>query len=69
MEAIRSSETLVLKRATRRYIPEDGILHSNFREELKLATCVQLKNNFPRKLALNFANKWRSLSRCSSLAD
>jgi hypothetical protein len=27
MEAIRSSETLVLIRATPRHIPEDGILH------------------------------------------
>jgi hypothetical protein len=30
MEAIRSSETSVLKRATRRNIPEDGILRLNF---------------------------------------
>jgi hypothetical protein len=27
MEAVRSSETLLLTTATRRHIPEDGILH------------------------------------------
>jgi hypothetical protein len=27
MEAIRSSETLIITRTTRRNIPEDGILH------------------------------------------
>jgi hypothetical protein len=35
MEAIRSSETPVLTRATWRNIPVDGILHSNRREILK----------------------------------
>jgi hypothetical protein len=35
MEAIRSSETPILTRATRRHIPEDGILHSHCRGNFK----------------------------------
>jgi hypothetical protein len=35
MEEIRSSETLIHTRSTRRHIPEVGIFHSHRRENLK----------------------------------
>jgi hypothetical protein len=37
MEAIRSSETSVLTRGTRRHVPEDGTLHGLYR----LIVCVE----------------------------
>jgi hypothetical protein len=40
MEALSSSETSILSRATGRNIQEDGILHSHRRENLKFYNCV-----------------------------
>jgi hypothetical protein len=41
-EALSSSETSVLTRATRRNIPEDTILHSHLRENLKSYIVLEL---------------------------
>jgi hypothetical protein len=42
MKAIRSSETSVLTKNTRRKIPEDGFLHSHRRENLKSYKAVDV---------------------------
>jgi hypothetical protein len=39
IEALSSSDTPILTRATRHNIPEDGIPHSHNRETLKRAVC------------------------------
>jgi hypothetical protein len=43
IEAIRSSETSVVTRATRRHIPEDGIIHSHRPEDLKSYVILQVR--------------------------
>jgi hypothetical protein len=40
-----SSETSIFKRVTRRNNPEDTILHSHRRENLKSYTCLLFRNN------------------------
>jgi hypothetical protein len=52
MEGLHSSETIVLKRATRRNIQEDGIIHSHSRENLK----CYMKNTLPGVNTSEFLN-------------
>jgi hypothetical protein len=62
MEAIHSSETSVHTTSTRRHIPEDGLLHSYGRENLR--TILQLSEVFGKNVTRNFTSPIQMLCFC-----
>jgi hypothetical protein len=64
MEAIRSSETYVLTRTTRRHIPEDGILHNILlTDNIKIAVFLGMKRIKNVKLSLQHVVEARRFIR------
>jgi hypothetical protein len=67
MEALLSSETLVLARATQSYIPEDGILHGHRRENILLYVdyLMRLEDGYKwTALISDFFNAFVEMHKC-----
>jgi hypothetical protein len=66
-EALRSSETSVLTRATQRNIPEDATLHSHRRENLKSYESESVINVVPPIFCLGRLRANHEVPQCSGL--
>jgi hypothetical protein len=62
MEALRSTETSVLTRATRHSIQEDAILHSHRRENLKSYKKVEILYLVSACLSVELISLWSTQS-------
>jgi hypothetical protein len=70
MEALSSSETSILTRAARRNIPEDAILHSHRRENLKAYVNFEFSDILPQVYTgLQMMKHIVTYTRCGSVTN